>query len=309
MNSNTVRNESVIYDDEIDLKELFNVLWKHKKLIILVTSFFALGSIFYSLTLTNHYKSEAVLNIAGASNANTSLSGLGGLASMAGINLPISSENKATLAIKIIQSRAFLKHLITFEHIMPSIMAAKSYDHQSKKILFDPKIYNKDDDKWVRKSQKNQQAKPSYLEAYDTYLQQVLISQEKETGFITLSVEHISPIFAKEFLDLIISETNELLRNQDLRESTDAIEFLVSEIPKSSLISMKDAINQLVLSKLEMQMMAKISSEYVLKIIEPPFVPEKKSQPKRTLIVILGTLLGGMFATLWVFIRHYVQAV
>jgi len=308
MNSNTVRHESAIYDDEIDLKELFNVLWKHKTLIILVTSFFALGSIFYSLNLTNHYKSEAVLNIAGASTTN-SLSGLGGMASMVGINLPVSSENKATLAIKIIQSRAFLKYLITFEHILPSIMAAKSYNHQSKKILFDPEIYNKDDDKWVRKPKKNQQAKPSYLEAYSTYLQQVSISQEKVTGFITISVEHISPIFAKEFLDLIISETNELLRNQDLRESTDAIEFLVSEIPKSSLISMKDAINQLVLSKLEMQMMAKISSEYVLKIIEPPFVPEKKSQPKRSLIVILGTLLGGMFASLWVLIRHYVQAV
>ena len=68
---------------------------------------------------------------------------------------------------------------------------------------------------------------------------------------------------------------------------------------------MKDAINQLVLSKLEMQMMAKISSEYVLKIVEPPFVPEKKSQPKRSLIVIVGTLMGGMFSALWVLVRRY----
>jgi LPS O-antigen subunit length determinant protein (WzzB/FepE family) len=72
---------------------------------------------------------------------------------------------------------------------------------------------------------------------------------------------------------------------------------------------MKDAINQLVLSKLETPMMAKISAEYILKIIELPFVPEKKSQPKRSFIVILGTLMGGMLATLWVLIRRYVQAV
>ena len=72
---------------------------------------------------------------------------------------------------------------------------------------------------------------------------------------------------------------------------------------------MKDAINQLVLSKLETPMMMKISAEYILKIIEPPFVPEKKSQPKRSFIVILGTLMGGMLATLWVLIRRYVQAV
>ena len=305
MNNNTLPRENINYHDQVGITELFLVLWKAKLLIILVTSLFALGSIWYALGLTNQYKSEALLKVAGQSNINTSLSGLGGLASMAGINLPANSDDRAILAVKIIQSRAFLKHLITFKHILPSMMAAKSYNHQSKKILFDPNIYNEDDDIWVRKPAINQQSKPSYLEAHDTYSNQVSISQDELTNFITISVEHMSPVFAKEFLDLIISETNELLRNQDLLESTDAIEFLVSEAPKSSLISMKDAINQLVLSKLEMQMMAKISSEYVLKIVEPPFVPEKKSQPKRSLIVIVGTLMGGMFSALWVLVRRY----
>jgi len=307
MNSNTVRNEDAIYNDEIDLKELFLVVWKAKKFVILVTSFFALGSILYALSLTNHYKSEAVLNVAGQSNTSGAMSGLSGLASMAGVNLSSGVDDKAKLAIKIVKSRTFLRHLITFEDILPSIMAAKSYDHQSKKILFDPNIFNKDDNKWVREATKNQQPEPSYLEAYETYLSQVSISQDSVTKFVTISVEHISPIFAKEFLDLIIKETNELIRNQDLRESSDAIEFLVSEIPKSSLISMKDALNELVLSQLETQMMAKISTEYALKIIEPPFVPEKKSQPNRSMIVILRTLLGGMLATLWVLMRHYVR--
>jgi LPS O-antigen subunit length determinant protein (WzzB/FepE family) len=34
-------------------------------------------------------------------------------------------------------------------------------------------------------------------------------------------------------------------------------------------------------------------------------VPEEKSQPKRALICILGTLLGGMLAVLLVLVRHY----
>ena len=303
MSSNDFPRENKKNDDEIDIKELFLVLWNAKKIIILVTSLFALGSIYYALSLTNHYKSVALLNIAGQENVSNSFSGLGGLASKA-LSLPANGD-KSTLAMEIIQSRAFLKHLLTFENILPSIMATKSYNRQSKKIIFDPEIYNKDDGKWVRQSTGNKESKPSYLEAYDTYIGQVSVNQDKVSAFITISFEHISPVFAKEFLDLIIRETNELLRNKDLRESTDAIEFLVSEIPKSSLISMKDAINQLVLSKLETQMMAKISNEYVLKIIEPPFVPEKKSQPRRSMIVIFWTLVGGMLATLWAFIRRY----
>jgi uncharacterized protein involved in exopolysaccharide biosynthesis len=305
MNNNTSLNERATFDDEIDLKELFSVLWKAKILIIMITSFFALSSVLYALSLPDYYKSEAVLSVAGKSNPGSSLSGLGGLASMAGINLPSSGEDKSVIAIKTIQSRAFLKHLITFENVLPSIMATKSYDSQSKKIQFDPKIYNENNGAWVRQPKKNQQSKPSYLEAHETYLNQISVNKDKISNLITISVEHISPIFAKELLGLIINEANELLRNKDLRESSAAIAFLNNEIPKSSLITMKDAINKLVQTQLETQMMSKVNKEYILKVIEPSFIPEKKSKPKRALICILGTLLGGMLAVLWVLMRHY----
>jgi LPS O-antigen subunit length determinant protein (WzzB/FepE family) len=34
-------------------------------------------------------------------------------------------------------------------------------------------------------------------------------------------------------------------------------------------------------------------------------VPEEKSKPKRALVCILGTLLGGMLSVLWVLVRRY----
>ena len=43
-------------------------------------------------------------------------------------------------------------------------------------------------------------------------------------------------------------------------------------------------------------MMAKINNEYILKIIEPPFIPEKKSGPVRAIICITISLAGGLFA-------------
>ena len=258
------------------------------------------------LSLTNFYKSEAILSVAGESNALGALSGMGGLASMVGINLPSSGEDKSEIAIKTIQSRAFLKHLITFENVLPSIMATKSYDFQSKKIQFDPEVYNENNGVWVREPSKNKQSEPSYLEAYEAYLSQVSISKDNEfSNLITISAEHISPIFAKELLELIINEADELLRNRDLEESSAAIAFLNNEIPKSSLITMKDAINKLVQSQLQKQMLSKVNKEYILKVIEPPFIPEVKSKPLRPLISILGTLLGGILAIIWVLMRHY----
>ncbi len=307
MNYNSDPQESAIYDDdEIDLKELFSVLWRHKLLIILLTSFFALVSVIYALSLTDVYKSETLLSVSSGSNPRAGLSNLSGLASMAGINLDSGGgADKSILAIETVKSRAFLKHLITFENILPSIMAAKSYDFQSKKIQYDPEIYNENKGEWVREPQKNKQSKPSYLEAYETYLGQVSIDKDQLTNLVSISVAHISPVFAKEFLELIVNEANELLRNKDLRESSDAITFLATEVPKSSLITMKDSINTLHIAQLEKQMLSKINTEYVLKVIEPPFVPENKSSPQRSIICILGTFLGGMFAIVWVLMRYY----
>lgn len=306
MNSNDLSQENTTYNDEIDIKEIFSVLWKAKILIIVITSFFALSSVMYALNLTNFYKSEAILSVVGESNSLGALSGMGGLASMVGINLPSGgSGSKSEIAIKTIQSRAFLKHLITFENVLPSITATKSYDFQSKKIQFDPEVYNENNGVWVREPSKNKQSEPSYLEAYEAYLSQVSISKDEFSNLITISVEHISPIFAKELLELIINEADELLRNRDLEESSAAIAFLNNEIPKSSLITMKDAINKLVQSQLQKQMLSKVNKEYILKVIEPPFIPEVKSKPLRPLISILGTLLGGILAITWVLMRHY----
>ena len=70
---------------------------------------------------------------------------------------------------------------------------------------------------------------------------------------------------------------------------------------------MKDAINKLVESQLQKQMLSKVNKEYLLKVIEPPFIPEVKSKPTRSLICILGTLFGGMLAIIGALMRHYIS--
>ena len=297
--------ESTTFDDEIDLLQLIEVLWKKKIFIILVTSIFAIFSVFYALSLKNIYKSEAIVHIPESEGGET-LSGIGGLASMAGINISPRGMAKSAIAIETIKSRAFLKHLISFENVLPELMAPEKYDSELRKTVFDKRVYDEKTSEWVRKNRSNNNSKPTYLEAFQIYNKLISVREDKNSGLLVLSFEHISPVFAEQFLSLIIKEVNELLRNKDLQESSDAIAFLSSEIPKSSLITMKDAINQLVQSKLETQMMARISSEYILKIIEPPFVPEKKFKPVRSMICIFGTLLGGLLAVIFVLIRQYV---
>ena len=47
-------------DDEIDLRELFNVLWEGKWIIVSLTSFISIIVLIYSLLLPNIYEASYV---------------------------------------------------------------------------------------------------------------------------------------------------------------------------------------------------------------------------------------------------------
>ena len=294
-----MQENELYFDDEIDLRELFNVIWTAKKLIIQITAIFAIGSVVYSLSLDDYYKSGSIF-LARSASGNQGLSQYSGLAAMAGITLPSSSgEDKAAQMIELIKSRKFVKHLMTFENILPSILAAKSYNNSTQELLFNQKLYESETKTW-----KNNEI-PSYLKAHSAYLNMLSITQDKKTGFIRINIEHISPVFAKDFLELIIRESNELIRRKDMEESKQGLEYLTSELTKTPFVAIKESINSLIEVQLETQMMAQINQDYILTEIEPPFIPEQKSKPSRSFICFAGTILGGILGLLIVLIRHY----
>jgi LPS O-antigen subunit length determinant protein (WzzB/FepE family) len=303
-NSKIPSNESSSFTNEVDLKDLFWVAWSFKWSITLLSSIIAVLAIVYALSLTNYYRSESVL-VGVGDQGSSSLSQYSGLASLAGISLPSSGADPVIEMIEIIKSREFVKHLITFKDVLPSMMASKSYNTNSKKITFNPESYDFKSNKWIRKANSNRASKPSYLEAHEKYLGMISISQDIKTGLVSLSVVHISPVFAESFLKLIIQEANNLKRAKDLDMSNKALTYLKKEVTQTSLTEIKESIYKLIESQLQKQMMAKVNEEYSLMTLEPPFVPEEKFKPGRGVIVIILTLLGGLLSTSFVLIRHY----
>jgi uncharacterized protein involved in exopolysaccharide biosynthesis len=50
-------------------------------------------------------------------------------------------------------------------------------------------------------------------------------------------------------------------------------------------------------------MLAEVQEEFIFKVVDPAVVPELKAGPKRALICVLGTLLGGMLGVAIVLVR------
>ena len=304
--NNEVNLEKTLYD-EINLLEIFKLWWEERWTVIIITFFVAIGSIFYSLSLSNYYKSEALLISSDNKSTNFSLSQYSGLASLAGIELPGSSGDNTFEMLEIIKSREFVRHLLSFENILPSLMAPKRYDLESKKLFFDSEIFDANS-KWIGNSFNGKNI-PSYLETHKNYLDSLTVLQDKKTGFIVLKFEHISPIFARDFLELIIEEANKIKRKKDLETSSKALDFLNSELAKTPYLEIKKSINQIIETQLETQMLAKVNEEYVLSVIEPPYEPEIKSKPKRSIIVIASTIFGGLFGLFFILLRHFFKRI
>lgn len=288
---------------QIDVRLIVSEIWNKKFFISLITSIFSVIAVIYSLNLPNVYKSQALLKTSEEESSSASLlSQYGNVANFAGIQLPQSnSANQANMAVAILKSRSFLKHLIDQDpSISQFLMAAESYDINKRTIYFDPSKFDSEKNKWVREPKKGVGITPSYLEVHEYFMDIFKADIDQESGFIRLSVEHISPDFAESLLRLTISELNNITRNDDINSSQSALEYLYNEASKNTVTSIEFSISKLIESQLQTQMMAQIEPDYFLNIIDEPFRPEVKSSPNRRSICIISFLAGLILSSLYV---------
>jgi uncharacterized protein involved in exopolysaccharide biosynthesis len=296
-------------DKEFDLKLLFKVLWKYKFFLILSTSLFASYSVYYSLSLPNIYTSEAVLTPAeqvgqnSGANLGSQYSSLGKLV---GVNLSSSSSTSSDHAIEKIKSRSFLKHLISkYNFIAPGLIAVDSYDEDTKSIKYNDNIYDVENNKWVRDFPSYRSLTPSYIELHDIYSSTINVKKNLETGFVSLSAKHQSPVFAQKLVSSIIYEINEISKEKDLNDSKMSLDYLEKKLAETNESAIKSQINILILNNLNTLMTSEIQKNYVLDVLDPPHIPEIRTSPSRAMICIGITLAGLFFSILLIIIYHF----
>jgi len=67
---------------------------------------------------------------------------------------------------------------------------------------------------------------------------------------------------------------------------------------------MQESIGRLLETELQKLMLAKGNREFAFKIVDPAFVPKERLRPKRAMIAIIGTLLGGLIGVFAALILH-----
>jgi LPS O-antigen subunit length determinant protein (WzzB/FepE family) len=290
------------FDDEIDLLELFLIAWNRKRFIIILTSAFAIFSIFYSLSLPNIYTSSSLLSPSKQNNAASSpnFTGMSGLANLAGVNLSSSSATKSDEAIERIRSFEFFTNYFLPSIKLEDLMAIDKWIAKSNTIVYNEEIFNGETKKWVNIS-------PSSQKAFRKYKQTLNVYEDEITGFITISIQHQSPIVAKDWVELIVYNINESMRELDKQDAQNAINFLSQSSNSTNVQSIREVINRILESKMQTLMLASTNKAYIFKTIDSPIAPEVKSGPARSFICFMGTLIGGIISLLIVFLNHRIR--
>lgn len=293
--------------DEIDLVEILGVLWRGKWLIVLFLCLSAAVGFGVAVNTPNQYTADTLIAPA-EENSGGGLAGmagqLGGLASLAGVNLSGTGTDKTALAIEVLTSRQFITDFIGRREILVPLMAAKGVDPDSGELIIDSEIYDIRSLEWGTASSVFS-SPPSSQKAYREFMRRLAVSRDKKNDFITISFEFYSPIIARQWVQWIVEDINEEIKVRDVVSAKKSLSYLEAQLNNTSIAEMKMVFYELIEEQSKTIMFAEIRDEYVFRTIDEPVVPELKSGPNRMLIMAISILLGGISGVGVLLVRWY----
>jgi len=275
-------------EDEIDLLEYWNVLWKKKWLIVSTAFIAAVIAAGISLTMPNIYRAEVLLAPVSedgkAGGLSSALGSLGGLASLAGVSMPSGGNVEENIAI--LKSREFLWSFIKDKKLMP-ILFEDAWDAEAKQ--------------WQETDLDKQ---PSLWDAYRLFNGLLSVSTDKKSGLVDIAVEWADADLAAQWSNELVLRLNQYLRQKAIAKSHSTLHYLNEELAKTQVEDQRRALFELISQEQKKAMLANTQKQFAFQIIDKAVAPDKKSKPKRALIVILTAFVAGFLAVIAVFIRE-----
>ncbi|MBQ4849247.1 Wzz/FepE/Etk N-terminal domain-containing protein [Pseudoalteromonas sp. MMG012] len=305
-----IKESDIIKSHEIDLSEILRALYQGKIVIILCSLVFSVCGVYYALSLPNVYKATALLSPveeAQGGMLNGLKSDLGGLASIAGVNLGGSGGNKSALALQILQSRGFLNQFVDKYDLKPILMATNGWELSANKLTYNSNVYDLNTEQWIRDVSPPRNSVPGIQEVYEHILSQNLtVVEDKKKDLVWLSITHFSPVVAKDLVDKLVIEINARMQEDDIKQATTKINYLKKTLNETSIADMQKIFYQLIEQQEQTKMLALTQSQYVFRTIDPAILPDIKDGPKRALICIGFFFLGFVLSLMIVLFRYFV---
>ncbi len=154
------------------------------------------------------------------------------------------------------------------------------------------------------------------IDAFAT-LKGVLASKEVELGVLRSSQTDQNPQVKalREEITQIREQISQLEQSHDGKTSSADIFLATSEVPELGIqyarllrdLKVQETLYELVTKQYEMAKISEAKNTSTIQVLDAAMVPDKKSKPRRSIIVLAATFAMGFFALIFAFIREYGQ--
>ena len=306
MTDQAERNEAHIHDDEIDLRELFVTLWKGKWFITLCV---LLAIIFGSLYLRSADKKYTVTYIfkpVSSDDAPPNFSGLGGLASLAGVSLPSSSSGDFTAFKMLLKSEEVATLMMDDTQFIREIFAsewngsAQAFERPPPGPLTPIKATIKS---FLLGEGETAYIAPNPARVANWMSTAFVTSVDRDTGYLTFSSETTKPELSLKIISRAASVTDQLLKERFIRSAEKTMSFYQQKLAAARAREHREALAKLIAQEDQKLMLASKGSYFVAEPLTTPSVSLYPTSPKSSLILALSVVLGGFFGAALVLIR------
>jgi len=320
--------QKIEYEDEISLIDLASVLWKRKKMIITIVVSAMVFIVAYSIIslmlpseksfLPNKYTPRSLMLIndskssGGALSSMLSSSGMGGLASLAGISAS-GGQTYSSLAVFLIKTNTFLDIVIDKFNLVERYKIEQSPKATTRDALKELLTADFDGESGVFSI--------SFTDIDPQFAQEV----------VNFSVEYMENMFEELGVDknkrqkqnLEINLKNTLQEIQTLEQETQQLGHTIarggqtadglSVAMEMTRLQMELEAQKQVYTQLKTQyelLKVQMASETpVFQILELAEVPDRKSGPSRGKLCIIVTFAAGFFAIMLAFMLEAIENV
>lgn len=306
-----MENHTKKYNDhEIDFKELFSTLWTGKVYIFLFPTLLLFFSSIHLHNLERKYTVEYKLKPVGNVQQENTFSGLGGIASFAGIQLPSNSSTDFMIFKELISSVEASEIIIKNQKLIRRIYAGEwnsslnsfSEPSKTKLITYIGAI------KRILTGNKEVNYMPPNSRRLAIYISQnIQISEDKLTGFLTLTAETSQPEL---MLSLIIEATeasDKIMRQRFVNFSIEPLTFYKDKLRTSRSREHREALAELIGKEEQKLMFASRGRYFVAEPYIDPIISLQPTSPKPKLVLILSLLLGLLIGAVFVLMRHAIK--
>jgi hypothetical protein len=292
--------------DEIDLRDLFFKIWAGKIYIILISIISVFLASFYLQSAERKYSVEYKLKPVGDTKNSPSFSGLGGFASLAGIQLPESSNNDFNIFKELITSVEVSEIIFKNKKIIRDIFRSE-WDETLNNYSRPPKskiqIFVSDAKKLLTGNIDINYMPPNPRRLGIFINKNIQIGKDKETGFLKLTSETSKPELMLSLMIEASKASDKIMRQRYVDFSTEPLAFYKDKLRTARSREHREALAELISREEQKLMFASRGKHFIAEPYINPTISLHPTAPKPKLILLISLLLGLSLGTALVLMR------